>query len=120
MPCTNYPCVLYPEDFPTLDAFNSFPTTLFVDSEGKVLTYPITGARVDEYEKTVDALLADDAPEAAPESAPIPGEAGAYRVIVSDGEGPVKGVTVQFCDDETCTFQKTDENGVATFTPAAE
>ena len=115
---TNYPSVLFPRDFATLDFINTFPTTLFVDSEGKVLTYPIIGAQVDEYEKTVDKLLAGETPEAAAyEAAVTEGATGEYHVIVNDSEGPVKGVTVQFCDDVTCSFQKTDENGVATFTP---
>jgi thiol-disulfide isomerase/thioredoxin len=115
---TNYPSVLFPNDFATFDFINTFPTTLFVDSEGNVLTYPIIGALVDEYEKTVDELLAGEAPQAAaPGAAVTEGATGEYHVIVTDSEGPVKGVTVQFCDDVTCSFQKTDENGVATFTP---
>ena len=115
---TNYPSVLFPKDFATLDFISVFPTTLFVDSEGNVLTYPIVGAMVDEYEKTVDSLLAGGATEAAaPEAAVTEGVTGEYRVIVNDSEGLVKGVTVQFCDDVMCSFQETDENGVATFSP---
>jgi hypothetical protein len=35
---------------------------------------------------------------------------------VGDEEGNlVKGATVQFCSDTTCTMGKTDENGVAVF-----
>ena len=115
---TNYPSVLFPKDFATFDFINTFPTTLFVDSEGNVLTYPIIGALVDEYEKTVDELLAGEAPQAAaPGAAVTEGATGEYHVIITDSEGPVKGVTVQFCDDVMCSFQKTDENGVATFSP---
>lgn len=33
------------------------PTTYFVDSEGKILCEPITGAYVDEYKSTVEDLL---------------------------------------------------------------
>ena len=37
-------------------------------------------------------------------------------MIVSDTDGNlVKGVTVQFCSDTTCTMGKTDANGVASF-----
>ena len=40
----------------------------------------------------------------------------AYEVLVTDEAGnPVKGVTIQFCSDTTCTMGKTDENGVAVF-----
>ncbi len=33
------------------------PTTYFVDSEGKILCEPVTGAYVDEYKSTVEDLL---------------------------------------------------------------
>jgi hypothetical protein len=37
-----------------------------------------------------------------------------YHVIVTGEDGPVEGVTVQFCSDNSCRFEETDENGVAT------
>ena len=37
-------------------------------------------------------------------------------MIVSDTDGNlVKGATIQFCSDTTCSMGKTDENGVAVF-----
>ena len=35
----------------------SYPTTYFVDSEGKVLTTPIQGARVDKYPSVIEEQL---------------------------------------------------------------
>ena len=54
---TNYPSVLMPEDNEILGEITSFPTTLFVDREGRILTKPIIGARVAEYEPTLESLL---------------------------------------------------------------
>ena len=42
------------EEIPT----TGFPTTIFVDSEGKIIGQRITGANVDAYPKAVDDLLA--------------------------------------------------------------
>ena len=40
----------------------------------------------------------------------------AYSVSVADTDGnPIPGVTLQFCDDVTCTMGETDENGAAVF-----
>ena len=111
-----YPNVLFPADNPIFTAVQYYPTTFFVDSEGMILTYPIQGAMVSEYEPTVEKLLA--AMEA---DAPVEADAAAsggdgYRVRVCDPEGrPVEGAVIQFCDDAICTFQTTDADGVAAF-----
>jgi hypothetical protein len=72
---------------------------------------------MDAYEEVIDSLLSGDTVKMqgdAPNTAPN-GE-GVFRVIVSDSDGDlVKGVTIQFCSDTTCTMGKTDENGVAVF-----
>ena len=86
------------------------------DSEGRILTFPIRGAAVKDYEPTIDKLLAGDAINNAPETGSAKNESGEYRVIVYDTEGnPVKGVIVQLCDESTCSFQKTKADGIATF-----
>ncbi|MBQ9010164.1 MAG: TlpA family protein disulfide reductase [Clostridia bacterium] len=110
-----YPNVILPITDSLLVNVQAYPTTFFVDSEGTILTYPIEGAAVDQYEPTIDKLLGGE------EVAPIEGadaagnDANAYRVIVRDKEGPVKGAVIQFCDEKTCTLGKTDEEGIATF-----
>ena len=107
-----YPNVIRPETGLLAESITTYPTTLFVDSEGRVLCLPITGALVWEYEPTLEKLLAG---EEVPVEAEAPAESGEYRVVVCDDEGPVKGVVVQLCDDTTCSFQKTKADGVATF-----
>ena len=54
----SYPVILPPENVDSLFPLEAFPTTYFVDSEGKIVSEPIVGAYVDQYEATVDALLA--------------------------------------------------------------
>ncbi len=111
----NYPNVIWPEDNDILGKVMGFPTTFFVDSTGKILTDPIIGAQVDEYEKTVDELLANEI-EAETDGGAEPEESTEYRVIVSDPDGnPVEGAMIQFCDEVSCTFQTTDANGAAVF-----
>ncbi len=120
---TNYPNVVIPEDNPIFNEVTGYPTSFFVDSAGRILTYPIAGAAVELYEPTIDKLLAGEAvsdageaAEAAPEADVAANDSGAYRVIVRDEDGnPVKGAVVQFCDDTTCSLQKTKADGVATF-----
>ena len=42
-------------------------------------------------------------------------EEGKFRVFVYNGEAPVEGVAIQFCDDSTCSVSKTDAEGMAAF-----
>ena len=131
-----YPNALQPAGHPILDQFPGYPTTLFVDSTGRILTYPIIGAYVEQYESTFEALLEGEDVDAAGEAendgaaandsaavndgATANGE-GKYRVYVCDPDGnPVEGAFIQFCDDATCTFQPTDANGLAEFSVDAE
>ena len=99
-------------------AIDSFPTSFFVDREGKMMTFPVIGVPGDisEYEKTINSLLNHE--EVSESSAQPAAETDKtdYRVIVKDESGaPVAGARVQFCDDVTCMFSKTDETGTASF-----
>ena len=88
----------------------------FVDSEGTILSLPISGAMVDAYEPTVDQLLAGEAVDTANNAGVIKNDSGEYHVIVYDMDGnPVEGAFIQLCDQTTCAFQPTDAEGVATF-----
>jgi uncharacterized protein YuzE len=91
----------------------AYPTSIFVDKEGNILGVPVVGAQLDKYESRLDALLADK--EAGKEAAPETEEVVTCSVIVTDENGPVAEVAVQCCNDTTCRFGETDENGVATF-----
>ena len=103
----------------------TLPTTLFVNRDGVILLPPIKGLPEDlsRYEQLIDAFLGADA-SAAGSSAPSPvaaNDAGVYRVIVTDSNGdPVKGATIQFCDDTVCMVGKTDSDGIASFPDAEE
>lgn len=112
----NYPNVILPEDNEILNGVSGFPTTFFVDSEGTILTYPISGAMVEAYEPTIDQLLADEAVDTVAEAGAITNDNGEYHVIVYDMDGnPVEGAVIQLCDEVTCAFQPTDASGIATF-----
>ena len=112
-----YPNVLMPKENPVFDGIHGFPTTLFVDSEGTILTVPISGAMVDRYESIVDQLLKGEQVDTSGQTGAVKNDSGAYRVIVYDSEGhPVEGAVIQLCDDTTCAFQPTDAEGIATFT----
>lgn len=116
-----YPNVLIPEDDPIFDRVSNYPTSFFVDSEGTILTTPVIGAYISDYEPTIDGLLAGEAVDAAADTGETENDSGAYRVIVSDPNGdPVKGAVIQFCDDDVCSFQRTDAEGVAAFTVEAQ
>ena len=62
---------------------------------------------------SLTGALAEEGAQLSPDE-PAEGE---YRIVVTDGEGPVQGVAIQFCDESTCSFQMTDESGVAVFRP---
>ena len=111
-----YPNVLLSDDMDFLETVSSFPTSFFVDREGRIVSYPISGAAVDKYEETVDKLLSGDAAGGLTVPVSTANDAGAYRIIVSDSSGdPVKGVAIQFCDETTCNIGRTDADGVVRF-----
>ena len=118
-----FPNVLIPEEL--VEQLLGFPTTFFVDKEGTVLCMPVTGAYVDKYERALESLLQGEA------AADIPVEDAAnaiaenqdvlYNVCVTDENGPVAGVIIQFCSSTSCQMGKTDAEGVTGFTmPAGE
>ena len=118
-----YPNVLIPEEL--VEELLGFPTTFFVDKEGTVLCMPVTGAYVDKYERALESLLqgeaaadipVDDAANAIAENQDV-----SYNVYVTDENGPVAGVTIQFCSSTSCKMGKTDAEGRVGFSmPAGE
>ena len=38
---------------------SAFPTSYFVDSNGKIVGEPVVGAYVDKYKETIDGLLGE-------------------------------------------------------------
>ena len=114
-----YPNVLKPGTNDVFNSLNAYPTSLFVDSNGRILGDLIFGARVDTYISTLESLLASEdlsLPEAEPDAAPAQG--GVFTVTVTDGTNPIQGVMIKFCyegPDGTCTIQPTDMSGKAVF-----
>ena len=106
----DYPNVLMPDELASL--FYAYPTTFFVDREGTVLSEPIVGAQVDLYEPEFEKLYEAAADETETETEDA---SSAYQVRVTDEEGPVEGVMIQFCDESACSMQETDADGVAAF-----
>ena len=117
-----YPNVIIPQDL--AEQLRGFPTTFFVDKEGTILCMPIVGADVESYERILDSLLEgetvmDVTTSTAEEMAET--QTAVYNVRVSDENGPVKDVIIQFCSSASCSMGQTDENGVASFSmPAGE
>ena len=118
-----YPNVMIPEEL--VEELLGFPTTFFVDKEGTVLCMPVTGAYVDKYESTLESLLQSGAAA----DSPVDGAASTiaenqdikYDVYVTDENGPVEGVMIQFCSSTSCTMEKTDAEGLVSFSmPAGE
>ena len=98
----------------------SLPTSYFFDSNGTLMCKPFRGApdTMDAYEDIINDILNGEVVEMEEPDTPdtVANDEGVYRVIVSDTDGDlVKGATIQFCSDTTCTMGKTDENGVAVF-----
>ena len=115
---TNYPSVLMPEGVAAFEAVSGFPTTFYVDREGTILTKPIVGAKVKEYEPTLETLLEG---KSVPETESAATGTFSYRVLVKDEEGqPIEEVTVQFCDENACRLGETDEDGCAVFEVSEE
>ena len=118
-----YPNVMIPEEL--VEELLGFPTTFFVDKEGTVLCMPVTGAYVDKYESTLESLLqsgaAADSPVDGAASTIAANQDVLYNVYVTDENGPVEGVMIQFCSSTSCTMEKTDAEGLVSFSmPAGE
>ena len=114
----DYLNVIMPEVLSEAGIADYLPTSVFVDSSGAIISPVITGALVHLYEPRFRGLLdgAEPAEADAAADASEKNNSGSYRVIVNDQDGnPVKGVTVQFCSDVTCTLGKTDADGLASF-----
>ncbi len=105
------------DDFPMTEGW---PTSFFVDSEGRIASKPVIGANVKAYEKVVDDILkgreTEDDTEDDEQEQVIKNDVKQYRIYVSDIEGNlIEGAVVQLCDDSTCRVENTDQSGLAVF-----
>lgn len=93
-----------------------WPTSFYVDSEGRMVSTPIPGAATDKYEEKIDSILSGLDTPASAETAPVANSENAYRIFVVDRDNkPVVGAMVQFCTNDICKIAPTDENGAAVF-----
>ncbi len=112
----DYPNVLKVENAVIDPLINGYPTTIFVDREGKLLTFPISGAAVSKYEETVDKLLkGESVGNEVEKPAASANSEGTYRVYVYEDHNPVEGAFIQFCSAESCFLAQTDASGMAAF-----
>ena len=99
------------------------PFAYFVDSEGRVLGYPVESRDMEQCVTRMEAYLNGETPET--DAVPTPGETGqnaVYVIYVVDQHGdPVPDATVTFCTASSCNVAQGDENGNVVFegAPAA-
>ena len=53
----DYPSITCPSNFDDLFDLQGFPTSYFIDSQGRILGSPVVGAQVDKYEVALQELL---------------------------------------------------------------
>ena len=118
----DYPVLLPNQEIKDALAVRCYPTTYFIGRDGTILTAPMEGAPADmtapnPYEEIIASLLVGEEVSMPVSEDPVSAnDDGIYRVIVKDADGtPIEGVTVQFCDDQTCRLGKTDADGVAAY-----
>ena len=93
-----------------------WPTSFFVDRNGKIVTTPISGAKVGEYEQHIRDALNGNTTNVVKETNSYGNNGDAYRIIVADDTSrPVEGAMVQFCTADTCKIAPTDSTGTAVF-----
>ena len=111
-----YPVILAPAGVNDLLNVTGYPTSFFVDREGRFVGRPIVGARVSEYEPAIRSLAQAASSGDGAAAAAVPNDLSAYRVLAVDEAGaPVAGVAVQLCTDALCMMAVTDADGVALF-----
>ena len=123
-----FPLLVPTEDMKEQMIATGYPTTVFVDSEGVVVSEPIKGMATDLYRETMEQLLAGSGAEEAKSSEEADSsketaaadEAQGYSVLVQDESGnPIPEAVVQFCSDSECMMDTTGEDGVASFDAGA-
>jgi len=110
--------------------WNGTPTTYFLDGEGLVLDYPISGIIPEDYIAALEDYLNGKTTEfqallkqkvdAQETSAKIEGDQ-TYTVVFVDEEGnPVPEVMAAFCTADKCNQTESDEEGKCTYTGPAD
>ena len=98
------------------DIEGCWPTSFFVDRNGKIIGKPVVGAEVDTYEKHIDELLKGGEVAQQPRTNTYENSDNVYRIRVVDEDlQAVEGAMVQLCTDEACKMGMTGSDGTVTF-----
>ena len=80
------------------------------------LTLPVGSPLAGTFGSALDRLMNGGEVSVPAAAGAVENDCGMYRVIVYGTDGtPVVGAVIQLCDETACTFQQTDESGVAAF-----
>lgn len=97
----------------------AWPSSFYVDRNGKMVASPLYGENVDKYEQYIDDILNGKVTAETPaddRSNTYANSDNVYRIrVVDDDLQPVEGAMVQFCTDNTCKMAKTDSSGTVSF-----
>ena len=110
--------LVWSESFDAALPWNCTPMTYFVDSEGKVLSYPVKGSNMDACVANLEAALNGKTPETTipPKPEADAQETASYIIAVVDQNGEaVPGVAVSFCTADNCDFAVSDDQGIITY-----
>ena len=115
----SYPTVLPCEEMGELTEITVFPTTFFIDSEGRQAAEAITGAKTEQYEQTVRTLLNKKTAAAGYAAAAQPvgnGDGADNRTEKPDnqqsGTSIPEGMKL-VCDGDSCWLVPVDVSGEA-------
>ena len=110
--------LVWSESFQAALPWDCTPMTYFVDSEGKVLSYPIKGSDMGSCIANLEAALNGKTPETTipPKPEADAQETATYIIAVVDQNGEaVPGVAVSFCTADNCDFAVSDDQGIITY-----
>lgn len=104
----------------SLPAPQGTPTSYFIDSEGKILGYPVVGKHMDQILAGIEQYLDGKTVEVPTEPAEVSSEPQTWTVRVTDQNGePVPEVTVSFCTASACQMVELAEDGTGSYTGPA-
>lgn len=96
------------------------PTSYFIDSEGKILGYPVVGKHMDQILAGIEQYLDGKTAVVPTEPKEVSDEPQTWTVRVTDQNGdPVPDVTVSFCTASACQMVELAEDGTGSYTGPA-
>ncbi len=103
------------------DMEKGWPTSIFVDKSGTIITAPVYGARIKDYEMRIDDALKGKVTDKASVTNSYENSDNCYSIrVVDQNLNPVVGATVQYCTKIMCKMAVTDKDGSITFNDPPE